>query len=382
MGKRQLLGRLSAAFLIHKAMRIGLLVYGDMDTVSGGYLYNRKLVSYLRSQGDQVEIISLPPRGYWRHLVDNFSNACLRQIAAANIDLLIQDAMVHPSVFLLNRRLGRQLGIPVVSLVHLLTSFDHHLSYSTRFYRAIERRYLESVTGIIANSQTTLTHTRELLQDNLPPHCVAVPAGDNFPEASMDFDAIRQRATTPGPLRILVVGNVIRRKGLHVLIHALRQLPAGDFQVTVAGRLDMELRYVDQILKLIRSSRQRERITLLGPLQGQALANLYQQHHLMVLPSAYESYGIVYVEAQQFGLPVIGTTAGAAKEIISHGDNGYLIAPEDDTALAGYLRDLHDDRQLLLRLSRNAQESFARHPNWDQSCEIIRQYLYARLNIG
>lgn len=45
----------------------------------------------------------------------------------------------------------------------------------------------------------------------------------------------------------------------------------------------------------------------------------------MVLTSAYESYGIVYVEAQQFGLPFIGTTAGADREIISHGDNGYLI---------------------------------------------------------
>ncbi|MDO9162900.1 MAG: glycosyltransferase family 4 protein [Methylococcaceae bacterium] len=361
-------------------MRIGLLIYGEMETLSGGYLYNRKLVSYLRSQGEQVEIISLLPRSYWRHFGDNFSQTCLQLIAAANIDILVEDAMVHPSVVLLNRRISRQINIPVITLVHLLTSIDHHPCYSAWLFRAIERRYLQSVSGIIANSQTTLMQIRELLNDRLPPYCLAVPAGDNFSDVNIDIDAISQRALRPGPLQILVVGNVIRRKGLHVLIQALRQLPTEDFQVTVAGRLDMELDYVKQIQALIESSHLQERVILKGPVQGQALAELYRQHQLMVLPSAYESYGIVYVEAQQFGLPVIGTTAGAAKEIINHGDNGYLIPPEDQYALAELLQTLHRDRRLLLQLSRNALAAFAHQPSWTQSCEIIRQYLYARLH--
>lgn len=180
-------------------MRIGLLVYGEMETLSGGYLYNRKLVSYLHSQGDQVEIISLPLRSYLRDLGDNLSNFCLEQIAA-DIDILIQDAMVHPSVFLMNRRLTRQVEVPVVTLVHLLTSFDHHPWYGAWFYRAIERRYLLSVEGIIANSQTTLTQARELLLTRLPPRCIAVPAGDNFPKVTIDLDAVSQRALPPLPI--------------------------------------------------------------------------------------------------------------------------------------------------------------------------------------
>jgi glycosyltransferase involved in cell wall biosynthesis len=357
-------------------MRIGLLIYGDMEAVSGGYLYNRKLAAYLRSHGVQVEIISLPLRSYWRHLGDNFSTRCLEQITAANVDLLIQDAMVHPSVVLINR----QLNIPVVTLVHLLASFDHHPGYSAWFYRAIERRYLKSVSGIIANSLTTLAQIRELLHDPSPPHCLAVPAGDNFSGADIDIDTIKQRALIPGPLKILVVGNVIRRKGLHVLIQALRLLPAENFQVTVAGRLDMEPDYVQQVQKSIRAAQLQERVILKGPVQGLSLADLYLQHHLMALPSSYESYGIVYVEAQQFGLPVIGTTEGAAKEIISHGDNGYLVPPEDPQALAELLQKLHHDRPLLLTMGRNALAAYIRHPRWDESCEIIRQYLYTRIN--
>jgi len=100
----------------------------------------------------------------------------------------------------------------------------------------------------------------------------------------------------------------------------------------------------------------------------------------MVLPSAYESYGIVYVEAQQFGLPVIGTTAGAAGEIIRHGDNGYLIPPDDPNALAELLQRLQHQRQLLLDLSQNALAAYHHHASWDESCEIIRHYLYTELN--
>ena len=53
-------------------MRIGLVIYGSLDTLSGGYLYDRKLVEYLRAQGDTVEVISLPWRNYAAHLTDNF----------------------------------------------------------------------------------------------------------------------------------------------------------------------------------------------------------------------------------------------------------------------------------------------------------------------
>jgi hypothetical protein len=61
-------------------MRVGLLIYGSLDTISGGYLYDCKLVEHLRQQGDQVEIISLPWRNYLRHLGDNLSSGLLQRL--------------------------------------------------------------------------------------------------------------------------------------------------------------------------------------------------------------------------------------------------------------------------------------------------------------
>lgn len=356
-------------------MRIGLLIVGDLNSLSGGYLYNRKLVAYLQRHGEHVEIISLPPRPYWRQLADNFFRPLLEQIAAARLDILIQDEMAHPALFYLNRR----LGVPVVTLIHLLTSFDRQPWYSGWFYRWLETRYLRSVRGLIANSRTTLEQTRSLLANRLPPYCLAVPAGDRFAEEKPeDADIVQRVLHQPGPFKIALVGNVIRRKGLHVLLRALAELPAEDMQVTVAGRLDMEPRYVREIQALIDTLQLQDRVRLLGPQSEPELAALYRSQHVMALPSAYESYGIVYVEAQQFGLPVIGTTAGAAKEIIRPGWNGFLIDPDDSKRLAELLQILHRNRPLLLELSRNALTAFAGHPGWDDSCRTIRQYLYAR----
>lgn len=67
MGKRDRLGGLPS-----RALNIGLIVYGSLDNLSGGYLYDRKLVEYLRRQGDRVEIIAQPWRNYAGRLAQNF----------------------------------------------------------------------------------------------------------------------------------------------------------------------------------------------------------------------------------------------------------------------------------------------------------------------
>ena len=58
-------------------MRIGLIIYGSLDTLTGGYLYDRLLVEHLRRQGDHVDIISLPWRTYGRHLGTTSPSTCM-----------------------------------------------------------------------------------------------------------------------------------------------------------------------------------------------------------------------------------------------------------------------------------------------------------------
>src|SRR5512139_3888486 len=105
-------------------MHIGLIIYGSLDTLSGGYLYDRKLVEYLRSQRDTVEIISLPWRSYGAHLTDNlwFRLPGHGANRSKKFDILIQDELNHPSLLFANRR---RHPYPVISLVHHLRSSEY-----------------------------------------------------------------------------------------------------------------------------------------------------------------------------------------------------------------------------------------------------------------
>ncbi len=349
-------------------MHVGLLIYGDINTQSGGYLYDRKLVAGLQQQGDTVELISLPHRPYVQELC---SQAKLDSLMRPGLDVMIQDELVHPSVYRINRLLKQRSGIPLVGLVHLFSACARQPVYRGWLHRLAEQRYIGSVDGLILNSRNSLNQACDLVgENNLPAHVIAVPAGDNFMVSGHSSDP-----TVIGPLRLLYAGNVIRQKGLHILLQALARLPRAEYTLTVAGRLDMEPGYVNSIRRQISQLQLGSQVTLTGPQHSAQLAATYQAHQLFVLPSVNEAYGIVYVEAQQFGLPVIGTTAGGAREIIADGHNGYLIEPDDSATLATLLARLHEDRAKLQQLGSNARASYRQHPTWEDTCRTIRAFL-------
>jgi glycosyltransferase involved in cell wall biosynthesis len=354
-------------------MRIGLIIYGSLDTLSGGYLYDRKLVEYLRSQGDEVEVISFPWRSYFSHLGDNLSRSWLRALERQPLDLLLQDELNHPSLFYLNQRLRRRVAYPMVAIVHHLLSSEARPTWQNRFYRSVERRYLASLDGFIFNSQTT-RRTVQALVGERQPALIAYPAGDRL-NASLPEERITARCLEAGPLRILFLGNVIPRKGLHTLLDALEGIQDGLWALSIAGSLSFDRDYARSIMKLISAHPFKERILFLGPLGEQALTEQFEASHVLAVPSSYEGFGIAYLEGMGSGLPAIATRAGAAVEIITHGRDGFLIDPGDPQALAGYLRLLANDRQRLLAMSLAARDRFRSHPTWEQTGAAIREFL-------
>jgi glycosyltransferase involved in cell wall biosynthesis len=120
-------------------------------------------------------------------------------------------------------------------------------------------------------------------------------------------------------------------------------------------------------------------VTFHSSLDREPLIEKLKQAHVLVVPSSYEGYGIVYLEGMCFGLPAIGTTAGAAGEIISDGVNGFLIEPENAEALAGKLRVLNEDRELLIRMSLAARERYLLQPKWAETAGRVREFLHSLL---
>ncbi|MBI3162468.1 MAG: glycosyltransferase family 4 protein, partial [Chloroflexi bacterium] len=175
-------------------------------------------------------------------------------------------------------------------------------------------------------------------------------------------------------LRILFVGNVIHRKGLHALFGAVNH-QTSKVRVDVVGGLTAEPGYAKQIQNYVAANRLSSFVFLHGSLDQQPLIDLYKQAHVMVVPSSYEGFGIVYLEGMGFGLPAIGTTAGAASEVISHGKDGYLIEPDDAETLASHIHTLASDRELLVKLSLNAVRRYQVQPKWNETAKGIREFL-------
>lgn len=359
-------------------MRVGLVIYGSLDTVSGGFLYDRKLVDYLRRQGEEVKIISLPWVSYGRSLLHNLSPAILRQLDAANVDLLLQDELNHPSLAWLNGRIhgrihGRTSTTPIISIVHHLRVQEQWPAWQRSLYRTVERRYLQTVDAFIYNSRTTRDSVQALIGDTR--HVVAPPAGDRFRPA-LDATAIAARARAAGPLRLLFVGSLIPRKGLHTLLDALAWLKDEPWTLDVVGPTAVSPTYTTRIRRQIKTAALEHHVTLHGLLPDDALAALAARSHLLVIPSSYEGFGIAYLEGMAFGLPAIATRSGAAHEIITHGENGFLVPPGETAELVAILGALLHDRKRLTHLSLAAHARARAHPTWNES--MARAYAFLR----
>lgn len=353
-------------------MRIALIIYGDISSVSGGYLYDRKLLEYLQNQDEEIELISLKNRGYLKAL---FNFRIPAELRGRQFDVLIQDELIHPSMLWVNRKLKSVFGCQVVSLVHLFNSYRPVPLYQRYFFRLVEKQYLKHIDALILNSQSTLGQAQQLIRKRLPPYIVAPPCGDNFGDP-----ATSRSEKSPDTLKLLYVGNIIRQKGLHVLLQGFEKLKLPGLSLTVVGRAELEPDYALEQQAFVKNHDLSGKVSFLGVLGADALADVYREHDVFIMPSVNEAYGIVYLEAMQFGLPVIGTNTGGGREVIQEEHNGYLIAPEDTTRLAEIIQHLASHPEHLRNLSANARHSYLVHPKWQDSCQKIHIFLQDLVN--
>ena len=344
-------------------MRVGLTLYGTLEERSGGFRYDRRLVDGLRAAGDTVELVELPWRAYHRGILDNGSRR-LRRRLDVDVDVMLQDELAHPSLVHTNR----YLSYPIVSIVHHLRSSEP--GRLAPLYRAVERRYLRTVDGVVCTSTVTRDVVTRLGVD---PETTAVgpPAGDRF-DPAIDEAAIERRAQTE-PLRVTFVGNITYRKGLDTLIDGVAAA-GDDIELTVVGR-PVDGDYVASVRQQISERGLTDRVGMVGELTDEELANTLSASHVLAVPSRYEGFGIVYVEGMSFGLPAIATRAGGATDIVTDGETGMLVDPDDPAAVANALGTLADDADLLAEMGRAARRRYERHPDWETTTTRVRRLL-------
>ena len=354
-------------------MHIGLIIYGSLDNLTGGWLYDRLLVENLRGRGHTVDVIAFEQRGYVPNMADNLSRRLYRRLVKSDYQLLLQDSLVHPSLIFLNRYIKSRHAVTPVTIVHQVLCRQPLSRFKQLFYRAVEQRYFRSVDGFIFNSDTTRANVEILVGRNIPA-VVAPPGGDRLGCLSAGT-GINTRSRRSGPLRLITVCNLTPNKGVLQLIEGLSRLPPEIWRLELVGSLSMDRAYVNRIKSLVARVGLENRIEMPGPLDGDNLAEKLKASQVFVLPFSYEGFGIACLEAMAWGLPVVGSSRGALKEYIRDGINGILIPPGDAEALVRHVRELHDDRARLAACSREALKTYHSRPTWQDCFQNINTFL-------
>lgn len=355
-------------------MRVGLVLAGDIDSGSGGFYYDRRLRDRLLDRGHDVTVVSLPWRSYPRQLVDNLRG---RRIASRldEFDVVVEDGLAHPSLLAANRR----VDVPTVALLHMLASRSR-TGLARRAVRRIEGRFLSGIDAAIYNAETT---RRDAVPLGAPEAgVVAPPAGDRFSPEISDA-AIRDRAGER-PLDVTFLGNVVERKGLDTLVEALSRLDrpstsAGsetdiDWRLTVVGDVDGDPAHVDRVRAAAADAGIAGRVRFTGRLDDDAVAARLRETHVLAVPSRYEPFGMVYLEAMGFGCVPLATTAGGAAEFVSDGESGFLVPPDDPDAVADRLGRLAD-RDRLAEMGVTARATHDAWPTWTETMTDAAEFL-------
>lgn len=177
-----------------------------------------------------------------------------------------------------------------------------------------------------------------------PERIRVIPPGIDVAE----FESIPARATNARGPAILFVGRLdAAQKGLATLVRAVAQVPSG-----LRARLRMvgqDWGGLERTLSLARSLGIADRVDALGAVSRADLLREYARAELLVLPSRFDSFPVVVLEAMAAGLPVVATRVGGVPEVVEEGKSGLLVPPENPAALAEAIGTVLSDRALGVR---------------------------------
>jgi len=159
-----------------------------------------------------------------------------------------------------------------------------------------------------------------------------------------------------GRRRLLFVGRCERRKGAHTLLDVLPALLARypDWECHMVGNDQVALAeggtLKERFLSLHHDAPWIGRVIFHGNVGDAELHEHYRDCDLFVAPSLFESFGLIYHEAMQYGKAVVGCRTGGVPEVVEHGVEGLLVAPGDAGELGAALAQLMGDHALRRRL--------------------------------
>jgi glycosyltransferase involved in cell wall biosynthesis len=339
-------------------------VPGDISRLTGGYAYARQLLAALREAGHVVTHLQLPSSFPFP---DQQALAAAHAIFSALPDgaVVLVDGLAFGAMDVIAQRHAQRLQL--IALCHHPLALETGLTRATaNALQRSEQTALAAAVAVVVTSNMTRTI---LMQD------FAVPA-EKIVVAVPGTEPQRFAPCTGDPPVLVSVATLTRRKGHDVLISALASLSHLPWVARFVGGTEFDVEWTVHLRKLVADNGLGERIHFVGGVADPS--SEYAHADIFVLPSLYEGYGMVFAEALAFGLPIVGTSAGAVPEVVPT-SAGILVPPSDIDALAAALRKVLTDPLCKTRLQHGAQQAAAQLPRWHDTARVITE-LVKRVN--
>ncbi|TGG92105.1 glycosyltransferase family 1 protein [Natronospirillum operosum] len=335
------------------------LVPGDPDQWTGGHLYNQRMRRALAERGIAVPLQSLDGR------FPAGDTAAARSARAALTTLedgsiVIVDGLAYAALPEVWAEEAQRLRLLV--LEHLPLAAETGLARATAAaWHRRETEALRYASGVITTSPYC---ARLMTEYGVPVQRIQVAEPGTDP-APADMPVDQQPG---GRLQLLCVGNLIPRKGQDILLDALAQLQHLSWHCTLVGSADLAPDYARHLQGQLQSHGLQHRVALTGALPPEHLTDWYARADLLVLPSHFETYGMVITEAVRHGVPVLTTTGGALPDTLPVGA-GTTVPPGDVMALQTTLAELLSKPEPYQTLRAGARLQAARLADWPQAAE-------------
>jgi glycogen synthase len=368
-------------------MRVLLVSWEYPPVIEGGLgRHVRKLSEHLSARGVEVHVLT---RGGGRsaareerhgvavHRVrePDFPRdikAFVRWVRAMNRDMVergtelcqgLEFAAVHSHDWLVaetGRRLARRFGVPWVTTVHA-TEFGRHQgwvqNHPQSYIHRVERTMVRHADRVITCSRFMQEHVANVFGLDAA-RITVIPNGidprDLDPVVD-DLPALRARFARPDQHLVLLVGRLVYEKGFHLALDALAPVATrlGNVRFVVAGTgtAEAELRRQARRLGLLRHG------TFLGWVGDDMLHALYRVSEIVIVPSIFEPFGLVALEAMASGcLCVVADTGGLREVVPGDGSVGLRFPSKDAEALEEVLEQALVDVDTRAQVVADARE--------------------------
>jgi D-inositol-3-phosphate glycosyltransferase len=260
---------------------------------------------------------------------------------------------------------------PLVSTFHTLGQLKNDVAQDDaereEAMRAdIERRVMTCSDRIIASTPVDYSHIVKRY-GVLGAKITVIPPGvdlERFRPRSK-ATARKQLGLSDGPL-VLFVGRIQKLKGIDVLLHATRALndiaPGLHPTVAIIGgapeseRVEAEQREVERLTDLSRTLGISDQVRFLGSVPQEALPEYYAAADVTVMPSTYESFGLVALESMACGTPVVATRVGGLTTLVRDSETGYLVPWREPSLFAQRIAAILADASLKRKMQKRARE--------------------------